>query len=232
MRYLRQSTAALVLIGPIVDYANGVTAKTTLTLNDLKCDFYKCEAATVTRVNDVSLTAQGQGTHDFVHVANGYWTLELTGTGTPHDTDTCGQLIITLRDTDDNVIVPLWAEFTVLPQKVYDSLILGTDNLEVETTAFATALDLTTTMKASVDAEVDEALATTTISSPTAGSIADFVNKLLKVAKNKTVVTSANGGTMTVYDTDDTTPLFTFKIYNSSGVRATQNIYRRDREGT
>ena len=227
MRYLREDTAALVLIGPIVDYANGVTAKTSLTLSDLKCDLYKCEGSTVTRVADVSLTAQGQGTHDFVHVANGYWTLELTTT----DTETAGQLIITLRDIDDNVIVPLWAEFTVLPQKVYDSLIAGTDNLEVETTAFATALDLTTTMKASVDAEVDEALATTTIGSPTAGSIADYINKLLKVAKNKTVVTSANGGTMTVYDTDDTTPLFTFKIYTTGDVRSTSNIMRRDREG-
>ena len=52
MRYLRKSTAVHVIIGPIVDYANGVQAKDSLTLNDLNCDIYLCDATTITR-NDL-----------------------------------------------------------------------------------------------------------------------------------------------------------------------------------
>lgn len=138
MRYLKQSTAVEVLIGPFLDKTDGFTAKTALTIpGAINCDLYKGVAKT-----DITLTAS-LGSNDLVHVADGYYRLELTTS----NTDTCGSLRVTMRD--DAVFLPLWEEFHVLPANVYDAWTDNTLRQSVDAAAIsgdATAADNLETM--------------------------------------------------------------------------------------
>lgn len=117
--YLKQSTATNVLVGPIVAFDDGVTPKTSLTLGDITARIFKAVTAT-----SLTLTASG-GSNDCVHVNDGWWNLELTAT----DTNTVGRLMLSFRDED--VFMPVWHEFQVVAANVYDTLIAGTDALDV-----------------------------------------------------------------------------------------------------
>jgi len=123
MRLLKQNIATTVLLGPFVQYDDAVTPKTTLTLNEITAAI--CKGASRT---GITLTASG-GDNDFVHVADGYWSLELT----VGNLDTAGQCRLTLRD--DDVFLPVWEDFEVLPGQVYDSMVGGSDKLQVQVAA-------------------------------------------------------------------------------------------------
>lgn len=129
MRYLRQSTAARISVGPFLDVTDGVTPETALTVTNDTCEmFVSVDGTTAVARTQLSLTASG-GSNDMVHVASdtcGMYDLELTTTNTA----TCGRMRLMIYDTD--VHLPVFEEFTILPAKVYDSLILGTDNLETD----------------------------------------------------------------------------------------------------
>src|SRR5690606_35899188 len=111
---LKQSTATVVLIGPFLDADDGVTPETGLTVGSIDVDVYKG----VTK-SDLTITASG-GQNDMVHVANGFYSLELTAT----DTNTLGRLVVTANIAG---ALPVWHEFVVLPANVYDSLVAGSD---------------------------------------------------------------------------------------------------------
>ena len=106
MRYLTQNTATTVVLGPLVAWTDGVTPKTSLTLGEIAAAMYKGTARST-----ITVTASG-GDNDFTHVADGYWKLELTAS----NTDTAGRFRITLRD--DDVFLPVWADFEILPTNV------------------------------------------------------------------------------------------------------------------
>jgi hypothetical protein len=109
MKYLRQGTAGEEVVGPIVDYLDGVTPKTSLTLGDITAAIIK----NVTR-STITLTATG-GDNDFVHLGDGYWKLELTAA----NKDTLGPFRVTFRDED--VFKPLHEDFMVVTAPVYDA---------------------------------------------------------------------------------------------------------------
>jgi predicted aconitase with swiveling domain len=115
---LKQSTAVTVHIGPIVDKDDGLTPETGLTTGGVdEIVLYKDEG---TSAVDIS------GSTTLTHRAGGIYTVTLSSS----DTGTLGHLRLYIRD--DDVCLPAWRDFVVRPANVYDSLVDGSDYLEVD----------------------------------------------------------------------------------------------------
>lgn len=116
---LKQSTAATLRVGPFMDATDGVTPETGVTLGAAdQAEILKATGATV----DISAA-----TWAAITGAGGWYDLSLT---TSH-TDTLGMLTVIVQDT--SVCMPVFVRAMVLPAVVYDSLVGGTDNLQVDT---------------------------------------------------------------------------------------------------
>lgn len=124
MRYLRQSTAGqVVLLGPFVDAADGVTPETTLSIAQANVYIHIHGDADLAAKNDSS-----GGTH----LIHGFYSTTLDAS----DTATAGILCVAAVVSGARIV---YHEFTVLPQQVYDSLIAGSDLLDVGTVAIPAA---------------------------------------------------------------------------------------------
>jgi hypothetical protein len=113
--YLRQSTASQVVpLGPFLDVTDGDTEETALTIANTDIKISKNGATAVDKT-------AGGATHD----QGGIYLATLDAT----DTDTLGNIEINVH-----VAGALYAQkrLTVLPAKIYDSIIAGSDNLEVD----------------------------------------------------------------------------------------------------
>jgi hypothetical protein len=110
MNLLRQSTAATVNFGPFVDDTDFKTPSTGLS------------PATSISKNGGAYASGPTGSHQ----SSGHYSLSLT---TSH-TDTLGLLRVMSKVTG---ALSVWRDFTVLPANVYDSLVAGSDKLEVDT---------------------------------------------------------------------------------------------------
>jgi hypothetical protein len=126
---LKQSTAVTVRLGPFLDKADGVTEEDALT-----------PTVEVSK-NHGAFAARNSATA-IAHDAAGWYSVPLDTT----DTGTLGPLLVKSDDAANHL--PVWREFVVLPANVYDSLVAGTDNLDVSPSAAAIA-----------DAVLDELLA-------------------------------------------------------------------------
>ena len=166
MMYLKQSTSVTAKIGPFVDESDGYTAEGSLTIAQADIRLSK-NGGNFAQSNDA-----GGATHD----ENGYYDITLDAT----DTNTLGRLQVAVNESG---ALPVWHEFMVLPSNVYDSLVSGSDNLEVDT-ALIEGVDATDQINAEVDtaladydaptkAELDSGLAA--FNDPTAADIADAV---------------------------------------------------------
>lgn len=114
MQLLKIATAVTVKLGPFVDATDGVTAETGLTISQADIRLSKNGGA-FAQTND----ANG-ATHD----ENGYYDVPLDTT----DTGTVGRLRVSVSVAG---ALPVWQDFMVVPANVYDSLVLGTDLLDV-----------------------------------------------------------------------------------------------------
>jgi len=117
--FLRQSTKTSIVLGPFVDDTDGKTAETGLTVGSIDVDLYKF-SNTVPQAITTSITPNASGSdsgnaNDMVHIANGYYSLELS-TG---NTDTCGPLKITANISG---ALPVWIDFHVVEEAIYDAL--------------------------------------------------------------------------------------------------------------
>ena len=127
MQFLKTNTAIVIAVGPFVDFGDGVTPETSMTVTNITCEMFKetDEGSAPTRTA-LSLTASA-GDNDMVHITSdvaGYYSLELTAS----NLNFTGRM--TLSFTDADVMVPVWKEFTVLAANVYDSLYgTGVDKL-------------------------------------------------------------------------------------------------------
>lgn len=115
---LRLGTATSVLIGPFIDDTDFVTPETGLDVTSMDCDLYKG----VTR-SDLTLTATGGG-NDCAHLANGYYSLELTA----GNLDTVGPLEVTVNISG---ALPRTEYFEVLAANAWDAN-HGTDYLQID----------------------------------------------------------------------------------------------------
>lgn len=136
MFLLKQSTAVDVAVGPFVDAEDGVTAETGLTITQPDIRLSKNGAA----------FAQKSAAQTASHMENGYYSVNLSTT----DTGTLGRLRLHVNESG---ALPVWIDFMVLPANVYDSLVAGSDSLQVDTTQIEGA-DATDQIR---DAVVDDA---------------------------------------------------------------------------
>jgi len=117
MQFLKQGTAACVMLGPAVDNTDGFTPEVGLTISSSDIRLSK-EGSEFAAKNDSTSAS---------HNEYGWYEVTLDTT----DTETIGRLDIAASATG---AFPMWREFMVLPANVYDSLISGsgTDYLKVE----------------------------------------------------------------------------------------------------
>lgn len=116
--WLRQSTAVTIKLGPFLDSTDGVTAETGLTIAQADVRLSK-NGGDYAQKNEAT-----SATHDEL----GEYDVPLDTT----DTNTLGRLKIVVAASG---AIPVWKEFMVVPANVYDALIAGSDNLEVDTVA-------------------------------------------------------------------------------------------------
>lgn len=133
MRYLRTNTACRITVGPFFDKTDGVTPETALTVTACKLTLMVDNADVPTLVLDTNPTASG-GSNDMVHVTGddaGFYDLELAAANVNY----LGRAMLALTDAATHC--PVFHEFMILPAVVYDSLVLGTDSLQVDTVQVA-----------------------------------------------------------------------------------------------
>ena len=148
MSYLKQSTASQVVpLGPFLDEIDGNTEETGLTIANTDIKINKAGAAAVDK-------NAGGATHD----QGGIYLATFDAT----DTDTLGTF-----DVNVHVAGALYVQkrLTVLPANVYDAIVAGTDNLEVDIIsmlgAAGTSLPSTQASVDTVDGNVDSILVDT-----------------------------------------------------------------------
>ena len=115
-RYLKQSTAKVLRIGPFLDATDGVTAETGLSIAQGDIQISK---------NGGAFAQTSDATPTTTHDADGWYQCPLTAT----DTDTLGPLTVQIVMAG---ALPVWEHFMVVPANVYDSIVGGTDKLEVD----------------------------------------------------------------------------------------------------
>ena len=120
MLFLKQSTAATVKIGPFLDSTDGNTAETALTISQADVRLSK-NGGDIAQKNESSAA-----THDEL----GLYDCDLDTT----DTGTLGRLQLFVHESG---ALSVWHEFMVVPANVYDSLVGGSDSLEVDATAIS-----------------------------------------------------------------------------------------------
>ncbi len=120
---LKQSTAAVVVLGPFVGPADGVTPVTNVATPTALRVWKNGVGSTV----DISA---GAG-HSWIHRADGFYELGLAA----GDVDTAGELVIEMSSAA--AYLPVWLRATVLPAAVYDAIVSGTDKLQADAVELA-----------------------------------------------------------------------------------------------
>lgn len=151
MRFLRQSTSVDVPIGPFTDSTDGVTAETGLTITQPDIRLKKNGGA----------WAQKNAAQTLSHEENGYYEVTLDAT----DTNTLGLLRLAVNESGAG---PVWEDFLVLPANVYDSLIAGTDTLDVQVTGMGANVITSSAINT-------DAITSTGLAASAANEIADAV---------------------------------------------------------
>ena len=139
--FLKQSTAATLSLGPFVDDTDGKTAETALTIAQADVRLSKNGAS----------YAQKNDSNSCTHQENGYYSCALNTT----DTNTLGRLRVAVSKSG---ALPVWLDLLVLPANVYDSLVGGTDALQVHTNEITANLITAGTLDATAAAELADAI--------------------------------------------------------------------------
>lgn len=204
MIYLKQSTASQeVLLGPFLDSTDGSTAETALTIANTDIKVFKAGATTLANKNSGGAT----------HISNGNYSAVLDAT----DTDTLGSGALVVQVAG---ALAVRHDFVVLPGQVYDSIVLGTDLLDVNTsqaggtawasgaiTAAAIAADAITAAKVADDVSTEIrdkiTLRTTLRGTVTTGSSTTSITT--SAMSPATSVADQLKGRIVIFDHDTTT---------------------------
>jgi hypothetical protein len=116
MRLLKQSTATTLLLGPFLDSTDGVTSETALTISQSDVLLWKEGGTTLAQKNEAT---------SCTHRSNGLYTCPVNTT----DTNTLGTLVVSVSESG---ALPIRLDYEVIPANVYDSLVLGTDLLQID----------------------------------------------------------------------------------------------------
>lgn len=119
--WLKQSTAKVISFGPFVSQSDGVTLVTSLVsaLDHASTGIKLSKSGGALTVRSATVTAS---TYD----SFGNYLVTLSTT----DTNTLGNLRVQFTDATTNL--PVWRDFSVIPANVYDSIIAGTDRLDID----------------------------------------------------------------------------------------------------
>lgn len=173
-RLLKQSTAKILRIGPFLDETDGVTAETGLTISQADIQISK---------NGGAFAQTSAASPTTTHDTDGWYQCPLTAT----DTNTLGPLTVQIVESG---ALPVWEHFMVVPANVYDSLVGGSDALQVHAneitagliTAAAIATDaidadaLAADAIAEINATVDTALSD--YDAPTSAELVSEINSV------------------------------------------------------
>ncbi len=132
--YLRQSTSQIIRFGPFLDSTDGVTAKSALTIAQADMQLSKDGAAFAQK------NTTGNATHD----TDGWYSTTLDTT----DTNTCGILLLQVNVSGS---VPVWHEFYVVEEAVYDSMYAASAAGPLQSTTAGRTLDVTAGGAAGID---------------------------------------------------------------------------------
>ncbi len=130
MRFLKTNTATRVTVGPFLDKTDGVTPEVALTVTSCKLTLMVDDGGVPTLVLDAAPTASA-GANDMVHVTGddaGFYDLELAAANVNY----VGRAMLALTDAATHC--PVFHEFMILPANIYDSLVGGTDLVDVSVT--------------------------------------------------------------------------------------------------
>lgn len=157
MRLLKTNTAVRVSVGPFLDYEEG-TPETALTVTNTTCEMIITpnDGSAVTRTA-ITLSVSG-GDNDMVHITNdvgGYYDLELTQT----QTNFLGRMRLAFTDAD--VHMSLWEDFLVVSANIFNTLVVGSDYLDVATVEQAN-IDFGVLQKLSLNAATPASVGTVT----------------------------------------------------------------------
>lgn len=200
---LRQSTASQeVPLGPFLSTADGDTEMTSLTIANTDIKLHIAGATSLASKNSGGAT----------HMANGVYYCVLDAT----DTATVGPLVIFIHVA---TALAIKVECVVLPGPVYDSLVAGTDALQVHANEITAGLITSTAIAASGANKIadhtirrtfqnacDSADGDTKTFRSLLGAIAKLVNKI-----------GPSGSNLQVFEDDDTTVLGTQAITTDAG---------------
>ena len=154
--WLKQSTATDVEIGAFVDDTDGKSPETALLLSQADCQLIKNGGAAAQKSDATAATHRG----------GGHYTVPLNTT----DTNTLGRLRLYINESG---ALPQWRDFQVVPANVYDSLVGGSDKLQVHadeiTAGLITAAAIAT---GAIDADAVASDAVTEIQSGLATTVA------------------------------------------------------------
>lgn len=121
MQFLRQNTAVIVTVGPFYDKTDGVTIETGLTITNesitLTAD--TDDGSAPTNILDNVTGATSGTSNDLNYITGndaGMMQLELSAA----NTNRVGRMLLSITDAANHV--PVFAEFFVLPQAIYDWL--------------------------------------------------------------------------------------------------------------
>lgn len=178
MSYLKQSTAATVLIGPFVDVSDGATPETGLA-GTMTVKLSKAGVALAARNSSTAIT----------HDADGYYRVPLDAT----DTNTVGNLRLTVTAAATHL--PVFENYTVQAANVYDSLVGGTDKLQVdavEISSSTTAADNVEANIANLDAAVSDAATQAEVATEISDALTvDTISELDSVPSSTPTITQA-----------------------------------------
>lgn len=137
MSFLRQSTAVDLALGPFLDATDGVTAETALTISQADVRLKKGSGAWA-QINDATAAT---------HEEAGWYEKEFDAT----DTNTVGRLLVSVQEAG---AAPVWHEFTVVEEGVFDALFAA--GAVADTAADIAAAVLTAAAANPINANVKE----------------------------------------------------------------------------
>lgn len=135
MRFLKQSTATTLLLGPFLDSTDGVTSETALTISQSDVLLWKEGGTTLAQKNEST---------SCTHRSNGLYTCPVNAT----DTNTLGTLVVSVSESG---ALPIRQDYLVVPANIYDSLVLGTDLQQVDVQALNDSTDAADQLRASAE---------------------------------------------------------------------------------
>lgn len=135
MRYLRYQNSTDIIVGPILASSDGITPFTTAALTT---------APAIMLFKNGSTAVNRGSTGAVVARINGYYTVPISTV----DSGTYGQMRLDITESTD--FLPIWEDFTIVSDNVYDSLYGGSTYLQTNVILIET-VDATNQLKAAVN---------------------------------------------------------------------------------